>query len=573
MQDLRVQTCCPSSVSALSWAVSFLSDLCTPFASRVRDALRGDHALVLSMGYDITADTSTDVARRNWLAANLCKKALWLDYGSDAMRETACFEGWKEDERLNRLSNARLRERSSSVEYTGDSLIHEMSRKIATFLGALDLDEVFKDVGFSQGSSTRLPRRKGQPHNKIGGKPHVTASALPYACALVRSSPSWTAYCFDYCGFNLRDWFEVVPGGEWFTVPKSAKTFRSCEKQPDMNLILQKGVGNFIRKRLRRVGIDLNDQSRNALLALSASTTNTLSTLDLKSASNSVVRELVKRLLPPEWFDLLDALRCEWVKVKGSWHRLEMFSSMGNGFTFELESLIFWAASAVLVDQLDPSVGDTRFSIYGDDIIVPTACAGFLIEGLEYMGFRVNWEKSFMDGPFRESCGMHAYKGVEITPFYLEEDLSHRHEAIRVANKLRQWSAVDGICDPRYEKSYRKIAAPLSKYKGPSTDGDICLHSPTFPRKSKVWEMKVDRRVNNDPDRCEAASIVALLRLSQGVLATAPVMSIRQQGDRILFVTESSLTESTPGGYTSERRVRGWMRDSNVPCWLSELAV
>lgn len=458
-----------------------LKSLDTPYSRVVRQHLvKRNTAELLALAMP-SFDSDTDTFRRDWLAYNLVRKATWLPGLTDDERMRACLAGWKEDERLNALTNQRhYKPYPSSTSVSGPSYVHRMAEKIKGLLGPLDLDKLLPFMGFSSGSSTRVKRSKGQPHNKLWGQPHVTPSALPYALALRRFSDYWSE------NTSPDDAFELVPGGEWFAVPKNAKTFRSCEKQPEVNLLLQKAAGGFIRSRLKLVGIDLNDQSKNQRLAVAYSLSDSGATIDLSSASNSVCRAVVMRLLSPDWFDLLDALRCEWVRVDGAWHRLSMFSSMGNGFTFELESLIFWAACAVTVEDSTQADGNTDFSVYGDDIIVPREAAGKLIELLNWLGFRVNEEKSFVTGPFRESCGVHAFKGVEVTPFYCYDRLSQKDERIRLANRLRHWSAVGGICDERYKRAYLRFADPVQQYRGPCSYGDGHLHSPSFGRKCKI---------------------------------------------------------------------------------------
>ena len=83
-----------------------------------------------------------------------------------------------------------------------------------------------------------------------------------------------------------------------------------------------------------------------------------------------------------------------------------MVSSMGNGFTFELMSLIL--------------LGVTRFysansSVFGDDIIVPLDVAPEVVEAITGLGFLVNKRKSFFDGITRESCGAFMVADVEVT--------------------------------------------------------------------------------------------------------------------------------------------------------------
>jgi hypothetical protein len=86
---------------------------------------------------------------------------------------------------------------------------------------------------------------------------------------------------------------------------------------------------------------------------------------------------------------------------------------MGNGSTFVLETLIFAGACY--------AVGSKDFSVYGDDIIIETELFDDLVAFLRFLGFKLNHQKSYTAGPFRESCGVNAYDGVDITPFYLRD--------------------------------------------------------------------------------------------------------------------------------------------------------
>jgi hypothetical protein len=116
-----------------------------------------------------------------------------------------------------------------------------------------------------------------------------------------------------------------------FTVPKSSEIDRVACKEPEVNMFMQRSVGAHIRRRLRRVGVDLNDQTVNQHLAKIA-VDQGLATIDLSAASDSITEQLVVNWLPPEWFLLLNRLRVHNVDVDGTLHPLQMFSSMGNGF-------------------------------------------------------------------------------------------------------------------------------------------------------------------------------------------------------------------------------------------------
>lgn len=227
-----------------------------------------------------------------------------------------------------------------------------------------------------------------------------------------------------YC--LLPSAFKIVEGNKLITVPKDASTDRVICVEPTFNLFLQKGVGSYIRARLKASGIDLDDQSRNQQLARLARSLG-YATLDLSSASDTVCCELVKLLLPFDWWVYLDRLRCRKTRLPdGSWHRNEKWSSMGNGYTFELESLIFWS--------LCPS--GSLSSVYGDDIICNQSSAPEYITVLEGLGFTLNKAKSYVSGEFFESCGKHFFAGQDVTPCFQKEEISSALSYIRAYNRL-----------------------------------------------------------------------------------------------------------------------------------------
>lgn len=287
---------------------------------------------------------------------------------------------------------------------------------------------------FSGGASTSRLRTESYPASKYLGQADITAAALPWFELLMEQVPGWGQF-----RANLQ--VNLVRGNELFTVPKTTTIDRCAAKEPDLNMFLQKGIGNHFRNSLRRVGINLNDQTRNQRLAREGSITGALATMDLSSASDSVTTGLVQELLPPEWFDLLNCVRSPITMVGEEEHVNEMFSSMGNGFTFELESLLFYAlARATAYCTGARGV----ISVYGDDIICPSDVFADLEWVLGFCGFTVNSSKSFAEGPFRESCGGHYYGGLDVTPFYLRAPIQRLTDLIGICNRIRQWSN-DGL--------------------------------------------------------------------------------------------------------------------------------
>lgn len=178
------------------------------------------------------------------------------------------------------------------------------------------------------------------------------------------------------------------------TVPKNNEKDRPIDVQPLCNMLVQRRIGNGLRDLLRSVGHDLDvmadihrDLIQNGRFA----------TIDLSNASDSVQVKLIEFLFPASFVKLLTNSRSTFTEgLDGNFWITKKISAMGNGFTFELMTLILLA----LGRQYDES-----FSVFGDDIIVPNQFAQELVKDLESVGFVVNKDKTFIDSKFRESCG------------------------------------------------------------------------------------------------------------------------------------------------------------------------
>jgi hypothetical protein len=233
---------------------------------------------------------------------------------------------------------------------------------------------------------------------------------------------------------------KVVPGNNVITVEKNYKTYRTIAKEPCMNIYVQKGIGRVIRHRLKRVNVDLNDQTRNQHAAREGSRDGSLATIDLSMASDTLAFELVSNLLPNDWWYALEQCRSPFgVLPSGALLKYQKFSSMGNGYTFELESLVFWAICQTVCANLDEV--DNRVCVYGDDLVVPTEHFETVVERLKEAGFKPNQSKTFGSGPYRESCGKHFWKGRDITPFYIRKPVTGAKldRLFLVHNNLARW--------------------------------------------------------------------------------------------------------------------------------------
>ena len=384
--------------------------------------------------------------------------------------------------------------------------------KISAILGDLDYS-IFEEARFSAGASTSRPRRDGDPYykyNTVKCPLHVTPAAYKYAAALVKATPLWREL-----GVRLM----IVPGNRITTVPKKTEIDRTIACEPDMNMSLQLAVGRHFRDCLLKTGINLNDQTHNQKMAKQGSIDGSLSTVDLSSASDSISYHLVKELLPHDWYSLLDDLRSPIGELPdGTFCAWEKFSSMGNGFTFELETLLFYALSFATIKLersltgSDVPLDRNSLHVYGDDIICPTNYVDSVIAILAEVGFKTNLEKTFTTGPFRESCGKHYYEGFDVTPFYVRKPIDSLRRVIWLLNKLRAWSYDSElqVCDSatwRLWLQVRRKYIPDRLTGGKDINSDSSVASPGLRKKKVISSIS----------RKSLHGIPLLLRSFQGV--------------------------------------------------------
>lgn len=324
----------------------------------------------------------------------------------------------------------------------------DMKQIIARVLPELTKHELERVAcGFSHGpgSTTGVKGMGSCVVEKYDSKIHHTAELTPFLDAIL--GDIWA---------KIQTSTEVVRGGVFTTVPKKALTDRGIIIPPTANMYVQKGIGKRIRRHLKAFGLDLNrQQTKNAAFAKRA-WTDKLATIDLSAASDSICSKVVEKVLPRDWFALLDWARETEVYFASDWRPMHKFSAMGNGFTFELETLLFWA----LCKSVIPSHRHCDIAVYGDDIIVPQQDAEAVIEALNYLGFSVNDSKSFLAGSFFESCGTDWFKGVNVRPFYLKGAVENVPYSVTIANRVRLYANVRGFgvfCDSRYETLWTNL--------------------------------------------------------------------------------------------------------------------
>lgn len=231
-------------------------------------------------------------------------------------------------------------------------------------------------------------------------------------------------------GFAMFEWklTQIVSfhhGSRFSSVPKNNSNRRPINVECMANVLTQSQIGIGISKSIKSFfGIDLNvlQDVHRVRIADQA-----IATIDLSNASDSISLELVEFLLPKWLFRRICGTRASFVLgPDGSYYETKKVSSMGNGFTFELMTLIL----TCICRTLDPEA-----TVFGDDIIIDSSKAQELMSLLQAVGLKVNISKSFWDGPFRESCGgnyHHSEGYIRSFDFEWPENIS---DCIMIANK------------------------------------------------------------------------------------------------------------------------------------------
>lgn len=316
-------------------------------------------------------------------------------------------------------------------------------------VGFLTLPELIVDSGVGPGAS--LGCEDTDFYTKLYASPLTRTSDLLhqiYRCAVALHPGLYSAELHR----SAQQGDVTVVGSSLSTVRKTSQIDRTICTEPTLNMFFQKQVGTRFTSILKRsFGINLSKQPElNRRLAQIGSIDGEFATIDLKSASDSISIELCRLLLPPDCFRWLMETRSPYTRLPdGSEVKLDMISSMGNGFTFPLQTLIFGSLVVACYTKLGikPRMcnrADPNWAVFGDDIIVRRDAYEVVVDALERLGFTVNKEKSFNTGYFRESCGGDYFHGSNVRGVYLQsfKDVRDIYSAI---NRLVRWSARTGI--------------------------------------------------------------------------------------------------------------------------------
>jgi hypothetical protein len=230
------------------------------------------------------------------------------------------------------------------------------------------------------------------------------------------------------------------------SVPKTLKTPRIIAVEPTCMQYAQQAISESLVEAIEQDDIcsklvGFSDQEPNRQLAREGSLERNLATLDLSEASDRVSNQLVRDMLKffPHFAEGVDASRSRKADIPGHGvKRLAKFASMGSALCFPIEAIVF---TTIIFMALEKEQGHqltrsairswtNQVQVYGDDIIVPVGIVHRVVEMLSAFGLKVNLNKSFWTGRFRESCGQEFYDGNDVSVVKCRHILPSRLEHV-----------------------------------------------------------------------------------------------------------------------------------------------
>jgi hypothetical protein len=289
------------------------------------------------------------------------------------------------------------------------------------------------------------------------------------------SFPNWSEsleweFPFDWCSgspLGSEPLTRESPKGRLLAVPKTAKGPRLIASEPVEHQWCQQKIATFLACRYdsTRIGkyVSLRNQSLSQRLVVSASLDQSLSTIDLSSASDRIATWHIEALMAchPQLLHAMHAVRTRYLEdgvTDRALIRLNKFSTMGSALTFPIQSLLFLVIALASCD-CDDLKGlaslEGKVRVFGDDIIVPSKYHVSLVENLTYLGLKVNTKKSFVSGFFRESCGMDSWRGYDITP---------AKPKTLVSDAVDDLQALMDVTNNLWKKGYWHLSKAIERY-------------------------------------------------------------------------------------------------------------
>lgn len=354
------------------------------------------------------------------------------------------------------------------------SFIEQVTANIKKLIGSGPSMTLKDSYLLGPGSSYSIKGSLVNLFDKLQRHPSVSSGARPLLSFLLHQTDLESVWL---------DNLTIVNQNFFSSVPKNFKEVRGICVENDGNVPCQKFIGLKLRDKLARTAYNLNTQHtvhtgavRYASLNADHPESLPLATIDLRKASQMIASNVVKTVFPPIWFDFMDKTRAHNTQIGEFIHKNQLFSSMGNGYTFEMETILFLGILMTLphnqfLNEGPDGMVKGYISVFGDDIICHNDDVALLLERLEYFGFEVNTSKSYMSPqlPFRESCGADYWDGTNVRPIYLRGNIDENNidTIYGLANQIRRISRrLFGRCprNSRFARIYSRVCNWLPEH-------------------------------------------------------------------------------------------------------------
>lgn len=281
-----------------------------------------------------------------------------------------------------------------------------------------------EDFRFSSGSTAEGLKTLGQK---------VTYMASEYPECFI--APMGIPYIFPYHLAEKR--FDEKQGLPYNVsvvqaVPKSYKAARIIAMEGVYRQSRSARVLDIMCKYLPE-WIDIRDQSRNQFYAHWGSVFDDIATLDATHASDFITKSHWRDLFPHRFVQLVDPLLGNYTQIKDRTALMQMASTSGHELTFIIETIVYFAIGAsacIYADLFNPNSDVRRIwisdrfpsvplvTVYGDDTALWSGAAETAVDFFGMMGLKINVSKSFITGPYRESCGEEYWNGTNTATVY-----------------------------------------------------------------------------------------------------------------------------------------------------------
>lgn len=334
------------------------------------------------------------------------------------------------------------------------NVIRVAKQLIHCVLGGLN----FQDIKPRHGPGAVATGEKGNQKFSFGRKFQRLHQMYPY---YEYFSPSLMGRHHGFSWYkNLTT--ELNPVAKVVLVPKDSRGPRLISMEPLETQWIQQGLMRLVTARvekhpLTRGKVSFEDQTSNQVAALEGSISRSIATMDLKDASDRISLRLFRAIFPKDCVDSFEACRSvATILPDGKMQTLSKFAPMGSALCFPVLALTIWALVEATLRLERQSTDDIR--VFGDDLVIPNRHFSLVCKVLTSFGLLVNVDKSFTLGSFRESCGMDAFNGVQVTPIRVKKllqsnarpdpsTLAHLIELSDAFFKKGYWSACQYLRD------------------------------------------------------------------------------------------------------------------------------